>query len=78
MIARRQPTRPLRGLGATFNVTRGNNALVYNCRFCPARFQFQPIVGGLRAMAREERDLVYAHVGLHEILGDVPGEGNPS
>ena len=69
MIAVRQPSRPLRGLAATFKITRGNNAHVYNCRLCPARFEFPSITGGLRAMAPEERDLVYAHVTLHESLG---------
>ncbi len=56
-----KPTRPLSGLAATFKITRGTGAHIYNCRFCPARFEFPPISGGLRAMAPEERGLVYAH-----------------
>jgi len=67
MIAVRQPTKPLRGLAATFKITRAAQCTLYNCRFCGARFELTPL--NLRDVTRAERDMIYAHAFLHEMVG---------
>lgn len=41
MVARRTPTRELRGLRATFRITRSTAWWLYACRFCSWRYEWQ-------------------------------------
>jgi hypothetical protein len=54
-------------VATVFKITRGLGTHVYVCRHCGARFEVTPV--GLRDLTPAERDLIYAHVALHEMLG---------